>query len=437
MTAPATAGGAGPGPAGTPTAAPAAAYDASYLPQRRTVLLLISCRAAFRGLWLAAPLLLATTWSTSELAVTVTAIGGFGWLTILLASTEKTVLKHAPRLARLAGQVSRSTVVAVGIPLVAGLVVALPLTAAGSDSAVWAWGLVWAATGGLLQAIAALHRLDHRAGVDALVFGGGAGWLATVTTATILFGWAPIPWLVGCISGLLVIAACGLWAVRARLTGVRRRAARRPIARSFLMLGLPEVLSLASVSAGYWALAATSAGAEGGEATRYYVAVTVAGVAGAFVGYTVRLQQPDISLRAKREGADVVLAEARRWLDRALVTGIVVAAATLLAWLLGASGPLILAGLTLGEIVVYTQRTIAVNRFENASAKRLPINAAAAGAGLLTACVVLIVFAEGAGALAAMAALVVAQVVNAAVLRTTSRGRIVLVPSQRTSGESS
>lgn len=417
-----------------PEAVPSVRSDPSYTPQRRTMLVLFACRAAFRGLWLAAPLLLATTWSTAELATTVTAIGGFGWLTIMLASTEKTVLKHAPRLTRLAGQVSRSAVGLVVVPLVVGLVVAVPLTVSGHGAAVWAWGLVWAATGGLLQTTAALHRLDRRAGVDALIFGGAATWLLTVTATTIALDLDPIPWLVGSIAGLLVIAAAALVAVRLRLAGVRRRAARRPLARSFLLLGLPEVLSLASVSAGYWALAATPAGPEGGEATLYYVAVTVAGVAGAFVGYTVRLQQPDISLRARREGPAVVLAEARRWLDQALVTGALVGGVALAAWLLGAPALLVLAGLTVGEIVVYTQRTVAVNRIENAAAKRLPVNAAASGAGFVVACLVLVLFADDAGARAAMAALVVAQVVNALVLRTTSGGRAVPVPSPRPSG---
>lgn len=410
-------------PVGSSTRVVSTSYGESLTHRGRTLMTLVACRAAFRGLWLAAPLLLAATWSASELALTVTALGGFGWFTVMLASTEKTVLKHVPRLPRLAGQISLISLVAIVVPLVLGLLVAVPLTIAGDDAAIWAWGLVWAVTGGFLQAVAALHRLDRRVWADALIFGVAAGWLLAVTGATILVDWSPITWLIGCTSGLMVLAFVSVAAVRPRLVGVRRAAAVRPIFTSFLLLGLPEVLSLASVSFGYWALAVTSSGQVGIEATHYYVAVTVAGVAGAFVIYLVRLGQPRVSLRARSEGASVVLAEARHWLDRALVTGAVVAAATLAAWLLGAPGWLTLAGLTLGEAVVFTQRTVAVNRVENASSKRLPINAVAAGAGLVTACVVLLLFAESAGAQAAMGALVAAQVVNASVLRVVLRDR--------------
>lgn len=405
---------------------------AKFTPRGRTMLALVACRAAFRGLWLAAPLMLATTWSARDLALTVTAIGGFGWCTILLASTEKTVLKHVPRLPLLAGQISRATLAMGFVPLSLALVTAILLTVAGHTAGIWAWGLVWAITGGVLQGIAALHRLDRRAWIDALIFGGGAAWICAVTGATILEAWPPVAWLIGCVSGLLVIVLVAVAAVRPRLAGVRRKAAVGPLARSFLLLGLPEVLSLASVSAGYWALAATAPEAASADATLYYAAVTLAGVAGSFVIYLVRLGQPDISLRARSHGTARLLVEARRWLDQALITGLVVAVATLAAYLFGAPGWLTLAGLTLGEVVVFTQRTIGVNRVENAGSRRLPMNVGAAAAGLGVACLVLLVFAGGAGAHAAMGALVAAQVVNALVLRVALQARPLTRPSLQT-----
>lgn len=408
-------------PVGAPTSAPARAYDVSLAPRGLAVVLLVGCRAAFRGLWLAAPLLLATTWSPGELSATVTAIGGFGWLAVLLASAEKTVLKHVPRLPRLAGQVARSALSVAALPLGLSLVAAVVLSVLGHGAAIWAWGLVWAITGGLLQSVAALHRLERRAWRDGLIFGAAALWLLGVTGATIAADWSPITWLAACTSGLLLVAAAATALAAPTLRGIERRSARRPIAASFLLLGLPEVLSLASVSAGYWALAAASAQGSVGasEATRFYVAVTAAGVAGAFVLYLVRLHQPDVSLRA-RDHAAAVLDEAGGWLDRALVTGVAVGVLALVAWALGAPELVVLAGLTAGEIVVFTQRTVAVNRIENAAARRLPVNVAAGAAGLATACLVLcLLVASGAasGALVAMGALVAAQVVNASVLR--------------------
>lgn len=391
------------------------AATGGFTPRLGTVGLLMVGRALFRGLWLAAPLLLAGTWTARELGSTIAAIGGFGWLTVLLGATEKTLLKQVPRLPRLANQTVRAAVVTVTVPLVLTLALAVALTLWRPGPALWAWGLVWAVTGGFLMTIAAVHRLDRRPWVDVLVFAGGGLWLLGVTAVTIVADLTPLAWLITCQSGVALIALVALLACRDRWRpGVRRRAATAPLRRSLLLLSLPEVLSIASVSAGYWAIALLGAPSQ---ATAFYLAVTIAGVFGAVTVYVVRLRQPDLSLRLRGPGAVTGERRAARIASHAVFAGVGVALLALVS--LAAAAPVwaTLGLLTLGEILVFGQRTVAANLVENARSRWLLGNATASATGLLVAVLVLVLAVPGYGAVGAMGALLVAQICNAAYLR--------------------
>lgn len=393
----------------TPAAAPA------YATTRRTVGILLLGRAAYRGLWLLAPLLLATTWSAADIGRTVAAVGTFGWLVMLLSSAEKTALKQVPRLPRLANQILRTMVAIVVIPLVVALPVAVGWAVLDADSALWPWAVVWALTGAVVQVLASMHRIEHRNWADALTFVGGAGWLLTATGLTIALGWRPLTWLIVCEAGMLVIIGVGLVACRGRLrVDVRRRAANRPLRRSLLLLGLPETLSLASVGAGYAMISLVS---QPHEAAWLYIAVTAAGVIGSMVAYVVRVRSPEISLRLRGAGAITGERQARRLAERALLggigfglLGILAAVATSLPWL-------VLAVFTVGEIVIFAQRTVAANLVENSRSRWLQGNVRASATGLVTAVVVMAVATPVWGAAGAMGGLLAGQIANAAYLR--------------------
>ncbi len=386
-----------------------------YAPSWVSTGVVLAGRAGFRALWMVAPLLLATTWTAEELGRTVAVIGGFGWLAILFATAEKTLLKQVPRLPRLAGQVSRQTLATVLVPLACVLAAATLSTLTGVGPTLLLWGLCWGLTGAVYQVVAALHRLAHRPGADALLFASGALALLAATGVTVALDLRPVAWVVTCLVLLLAVAAAGLAAVpREMFDGVRRRAAVTPLRRSLLLLGLPEVLSIVSVSAGFWAVAAF---APEHEAVRYYVAVTVASVFGATTTVVVRLHQPDVSLRLRGSGAAAGEDAARRILARAVVAGAGTAALAVGAHLLGAPWWATLTLLTAGEVVVFTQRTVAANLVENSRSRWLPGNVGASACGLLAAAVVLLTCTGRGGALAAMGALVAAQLCNATALR--------------------
>ena len=309
----------------------------------------------------------------------------------------------------------RSSLLVVGVPLAVALVAATTSTVTDHGPALLLWGVVWGLTGALFQTVAAVHRLAHHVTADVVMFASGGAWVLVATGTTIAADLDPVTWIVTCLAGLLLIALVSLASVpRARFRGPRRGAAAAPIRRSLLVLSLPEVLSIAGVSAGFWAIAAFAPEVE---ATRYYVAVTIAGVFGATVGFLVRLHQPDISLRLRGAGAAAGEADARRILDRAVTAGVLTAAVAVAAHALGAPWWTTLALLTAGEIVVFTQRTVAANLVENARSRWLPGNVAASACGLTAAAVVLLLATERWGALAAMAALVTAQLCNAVALR--------------------
>lgn len=385
------------------------------VPGRLITLGLLGGRAAFRGLWMLAPLLLATTWSAHTLGSTLAAIGTFGWVTLLLGSTEKTLLKQVPRLRLLGGQIVRTALGLVIGALLVTILIAVALTALDAAHEMLAWGLAWACAGALFGVVASLQRLAGHITTDLVLFGFAGLWVLLVTGATVLLDWGPHGWLLTIIGGLTCVSLVSLTRLPTRwLRSPHRDSVTRPVLLSLLGLGLPEVLSFAGVSAGFFALGTFG---DPREATRFYVAATAAGVFGAVTTYLVRLRQPATSMRLRGAGARNGEQSARRLLDRAILCGLIALAAALLLVVLDLPRWVGLGALTLAEILVFTQRTVAANLIENARSRWLPGNAAAAGLGLLSALVVLALWARSGGAEAAMAALVVAQLVNSTALR--------------------
>lgn len=384
-------------------------------PRRHTVGLLLAGRAAFRGLWLAAPLLLAGTWTAAELGSTLAAIGGFGWVTLMLGGTEKATLRLVPRMPRLSGQVARLAFGATVLPLAAAMTAAVLATVAGSHLAVWLWGLSWAVLGGWLQQIAAAQRLEGRAWADTAMFGAGGAWILAVTGATVLTGLAPLTWLIGCQAGLLAVSLVGLYWGRGLLTrpGPTRPLLVRPVLRGMALLGLPEVLSNASLSAGYWAI--TLLGSPH-DVAPYYFSLVTAGVFGSVIAYVARVHQPGISLRQRGAGAAAGEHRARLLARYAVSIGLSTLGVSVVAWRTGAGVPVLLGLLVIGEILVFGLRTVCANLVENSRSRWLPGNVLASASGLVLAAVVLLLGTASLGPVAAMSALLISQITNAAVL---------------------
>lgn len=399
----------------TPAVGAVAPSVEPYAPQGRAWGVLLLGRATFRALWIFAPLLMAVEWSDAEVGATVAAMGSFGWFALALASTEKTLLKYVPRMPRLTPALARQTLLVSAVPTAIAVAVA---SLADQDRALIFWGLAWAATGGSLQVVASLHRLARKTTWDTLLFVAAATWMLVTSGLSIALHASPIAWFAGCVTGLIAIQILSLawlpprWR-RATPTRSTHRLLRRPLLRSLVLLGLPEVLSLTSVSAGFWAISAVG---QPRDAIRYYVAVMGAGIVGSLVAYVVRLLQPDVSLRMRGDGIEVGRRRALRLVTYAVASGLSCLAVVALAIVLDSSWWLILTLLTVGEIAVFALRTVAANLVENGRRAWLAGNSAASATGLGVAVVLLFTTVSSGGASAAMAALVVAQICNAALL---------------------
>lgn len=392
-------------------------------PGRGTLGLLILGRAAFRGLWLAAPILLAGTWSADELGRTLAAIGGFGWVVLLMGGAEKVMLKQVPRLPRLAAQIVRWAFTVTLLPLACALVVAATVTVAGSGASIWWWGLVWAFLGGWLQVLASCHRLERRAWADVVTFAGGGAWVLAVTAATALARWSPVTWVVGCTAGVLAVSMLTALPCRALVRGATRRtAAARPLLRGMVLMGLPDVLSIASLSAGYWALALLG---DHADVTPYYVALVSAGVLNAMLGYLLRVHQPEVSLRLRGAGAIRGERLARRLSGWTFLVAVLTIAVALAASGAGLPAPAVLALLAVGQLLTLALRMIAATLVENSRNRWLTGNVVASGVGLAVCCLVLLTLTPTLGAVAGMTGLVSAQAGAAAVMHRMLRPRPV------------
>ncbi len=350
------------------------------LSPRLTAVLLLA-RGTFRLVSVASPVALAPTWGEAAFGSTVAAIGTFSWVILWGTGAEKVVLKLLPRHPALDRSVSGTA----SLLVIAPLLVAVSAGAVGLLAApdhgftVLALALAWCTTIGLLQLSAALLRLRGLPQADALLFGTVSVGLVVATTLSAVADLSPTTWLTLIVVTSLASATGALWvAARRAPAGTRARGRVRQLtARQMTLLSATEVLTQVGVSVAFVAL---QLGGNPVEAGRFYIAISLSGLACAVVLYLLRLSQPMLSLRYHALGREAARAQAlmaSRW-GMALALGLLLAVPATL-W-----GPwAVLAVVTLVEVLTLCARLVAVNHVENSDGRSLRITVGSSAAGLV------------------------------------------------------
>jgi hypothetical protein len=374
----------------------------------------IAGRAAARGTAQLSMLALLPTWGAAEFGTFAAALGTFVWLWALVNGAEKAALTLLPRTPTLAPQYTRTLLARAATPLCGTAVVALALAPAGGVPALYAAAAVYSAGQGLLQVLAALHRLDGRAARDSAAYLALAGWVVTMTALAIFGVLGPYAYLLAVTVGVLVDCAVLARLVPAlRTRPPRVRAGWRPrvlLARRMVLLGLSDVADSASVATLYVVLTATGRPAD---SALVFVVLLVSGVLGSLGVLVLRLAQPTVSMRLRGPAGRDGRRRARR---------LTAAAALLTAGggVLAGSGVLP-SGLALGmvtgvEIVAFVLVLYAVYLMENTTGTILSTTASAAALGLVATAVAALLAVPALGALGAVLALVVGLCAKATVL---------------------
>jgi hypothetical protein len=401
----------------------------------RLVLVLLASRAVFRMTAQLAPLLLALTWGPVRFGQYAGAVGLSGWTMFVAFCGEKAALKLLPRTTRLRGRVARVTLAVGAAPMVCAVVaVTLGLAlGAGSTVLLLLVAVLWSASVGFLQVVAALHRMRGAPLYDAGAFFGLAVAVVVTTLLTIRLGWSPLGQLTSVAATAVAVAVAMLLALPrpsfqlgrpsppvppGRQVGTSGHRIVYAVLRTCCLLGLPELLGALSVAVCYLALAVTRQQTQTGV---FYVAAVLSGFCSAAVIYLLRLGQPQTSIRLRGPASAVGRRQARRVLGIAIGISATcsVALTGLLLVRLEVPGPgwLLLAMLTVVEIPLFALVSYASYLLENTNGRALVVTSGAALVGVCAAGAAVTVLVPARGAAGAMGSLVISLGAVAAIMR--------------------
>jgi hypothetical protein len=384
----------------------------------RLLVLLLAGRGAFRAANQLTPLLLAVAWGPVQFGEYAGAVGLASWIMYVAFSGEKAVLKVVPRAARIGPRVSRLTLALAATPVVAVLAATAVTLLIGPRTAAIDLLLLAALISsgiGLLQVVAALHRLRGAPGHDGLAFLSLAALTVATTLTTVHLGWSPRGQIGGVgLAVLMVLIVMLARLPQGTLTPAARPAPTHRIAGRFLracvLLGLPELLGSVSVAVCYLILALTTSPAEN---ARFYLAMVVSGVCSAGVVYLLRLGQPAMSVRLRGPAAATGRRHARRLLGAAIAAWAFASVALAVAFVTASpaakSSSLLLAAVTGVEIPLFAMVSFAGFILENTDGRALLVTSRAAVGGLVATALAAAVLVPAIGASGAMGALVCSQ----------------------------
>lgn len=410
-------------------AEPAAAGTVAA-PRPAMIARLVAGRGMFRiSIQLMAVALIAA-WGLTDYGLFANAIGLSLWLVFLPTAAEKTALKIVPRtrlmraaVARLCLRIAVAPVMAMHVALAVVLLVDWRSTAV-----LYLAAACWSSGTGLLMTISGLHRLRGRPALDAAAFGCAAGLVLGATGLAWLTGWSPHAHLLALVAGMVVLIARSASALPRAWVRTDGRPGRRllpAVGRSTGLLGMSELLDAAALSAVFAVLAVSGRIVDSGP---LYLALLVAGAAGTFVLYQLKLHQPAASARLRGTGGATGRARALLTLRIADRIGLAFSLAVAVALLIPSTRAAlhvdgspwlypVLAVLVLAEIVIATVVTYAGFLLENTNNRVLTTTSAAAVIGLATTVLLAIALVPPLGATGAFLAIILATAVKARALR--------------------
>ncbi|MFG2005183.1 hypothetical protein ACGFNU_39170 [Spirillospora sp. NPDC048911] len=357
---------------------------------------------------------LLAAWGRTEFGRYAAAVGAAVWLTPLVqAGPEKAILKLFPRARRTRSDLIRPLRAAVAfLPLPFGAVaVAVTVVQPSGTAALYCTAAAYHVSLGCTLLGTALYRALGRPGYDLAGYAVLSAGLAVLLGSTLLVGLPPIVFLWGL---LTLTTALNVAFVRGLPAGGPRTGRTgRLLAATVLLMGAPEVMTNAATSALYVELAFTGHADQSGELYLVLMGWSLLIAAGYFAQ---RMFQPAASVRLTGHGAALGRARARRLAQAVLWAGPLWFAAAALAVAVVDARIVLLVALTASRVPLYLAMAYATYLLENTGSRNLRSTAAGGVAGLvavvLTGAVTVPLF----GAVGAVFALAVKEVVLAPVV---------------------
>ena len=401
---------------------------AATLPRPTMILRLVAGRGTFRiGVQVMA-LALVAVWGVETFGHYANAIGLFGWLPLAMSTPEKAALKVLPRTRLLTPTLARLTLALSAAPVLALLVVLVPVATAAPTSAATSYlaAASWLALTGLLMTVSGLHRLRGRPGLDAVAFGACAGVVLAATAVTWRLGLAPQYHLLLLVGGTVLVTGCAVAALPPDWVRPGRRSGHRVLPRLLRMtalLGVSDVVDALGTAVLYLVLAATGQVTDSGP---LYLALLASTMVGQLMFYLLRVAQPTVSARLRGTGGAAGRARASGLLRLGERYGLVCAAVFAVLALVPATRelvlgdaalPVVLGVLVCLEVGLFVTVMYASYLLENTNNSILVVTASAAVLGLVAAGGLAVALVPLLGAVGALVVLVLSVTVKASVMR--------------------
>ncbi|MDX3101477.1 hypothetical protein [Nonomuraea angiospora] len=349
----------------------------------RLVLSLASGRVAFRVVTYGSGIILLAAWGEEDFNRYAAAAGPMLWLTGLVAAgPEKAALKLVPRSRRTRGDLVmplRSLCAYLPVPFVTAVAVAV-VVAPESTPTLWLAAAAGQIVLGCTLVAIALFRALGRPGRDVAHYLTLSAATAVAVGLTYVTRPSPVVYLAGLLALTAVLNTILVRGLpRYPVTGVRR--ARRLLAGTAVLMGLPEVLPTAATSLLYVELALTR---HAGDSGLLFLALSGWSLLTAVSYFLQRAFQPATSLRVTGEGA--VKARERAFLIARVTVGLTVVwlalAVTVLPTDLATARPLwFMAVFLLAHAPAHALASYSAFLLENVSATGLRTSAVGAATG--------------------------------------------------------
>ncbi|TDP93896.1 hypothetical protein [Labedaea rhizosphaerae] len=399
-------------------------------PRLRVAVRIIAGRGLARACMQVSMLALLPVWGAEQFGPYVAATGAFNWLTALVQGTEKAALTGLPRAPVLAHQLTRMLVGRAAAPVAVAAVLAVALLPVGGAWALYPAAAVYAGSQGLMSVLASLHRIDGHAGRETTAYVVFAMWVIILAGFAFAGALHPYQYLLGLVTGQLVVCAVLALAVprlRSRPARVRAgRVLRRRVDRRVFLLGISEVASTAGVAVLYVVIASTGTPAD---AATVYVVMVISSVFGSLSVLVLRLLQPGTSMRLRgtggrsgRQRAAAINAWATALAGIALAVGLAVVVFAAAVGGAGAVAAIAASTLALGlaiavEMVLFCVVLYTIFLLENTNGVALRLTSTAAWVGLAATTVSGLVLVPALHAVGAVVAMVVGLVGRSVLIR--------------------
>ncbi|MFI6522673.1 hypothetical protein ACIBF1_44470 [Spirillospora sp. NPDC050679] len=352
----------------------------------RPLVPLLAGRASFRVLlYLSGPLLLAA-WGHDDFNRYAAAVGSVTWLTaVVQAGPEKAALKLLPRSRRTLGDTLgplRAAVAFLPAPFAVAAVAAM-LAAPSAAVTLYLTAAAYQVALGCTLLGAALHRALGRTAPDLAAYAALSAGTAAMTGLALAAGPPPVVYVGALLAVCAVLNAALARGLPRPRPSERRRAVRRLLAGTVLLMGAPEALTGAATSLLYVELSLSRHAEQSG---RLYLVLMAWSLVIATGYFLQRMFQPAASARLRGGGAAAGQARARR-IARFVLAGSAVwlaAAGAVLAAAgpAGAASVALLAALLVSRAPLYLMMSYAAYLLENTGGRDLRTSAVGGAAGL-------------------------------------------------------